>query len=63
MPCLRESGQPTLDDYVRHIDHALNVAGVDHVGIGTDGTITPVDDIATYLHYLGEAIESRKAAI
>lgn len=61
MPFLRESGQPTLDDYVRHIDHALNVAGVDHVGIGTDGTITQVDDIATYLHYLGEAIESRKA--
>ena len=62
MRFLRESGQPTLNDYVRHINHALNVASVDHVGIGTDGTITPVDDIATYLHYLGEAIESRKAA-
>ena len=62
MPFLRESGQPMLDDYVRHIAHALNVAGEDHVAIGTDGTITEVDDTATYLSYLGEAIQSRKAA-
>jgi membrane dipeptidase len=62
MPLLRESGQPTLDDYVRHIEHALHVAGEDHVAIGTDGTITEVDDIETYLHYLGEAVQSRKAA-
>lgn len=62
MPFLRESGQPTLDDYIRHIAHALNVAGEDHVAIGTDGTITEVDDTATYLSYLGEAIQSRKAA-
>ncbi len=26
----------TLKDYVDHIDHAVKVAGVDHVGIGTD---------------------------
>ncbi len=62
MPFLRESGQPTLEDYVRHIDHAINVAGGDHVAVGTDGTITQVDDIATYKHYLGEAIQSRKSA-
>lgn len=62
MPFLRESGQPGAEDYIRHIEHALNVVGADHVGLGTDGTITPVDDLATYLHYLGEAIQSRKAA-
>lgn len=62
MPFLRESGQPTLEDYVRHIDHALNVAGEEHVAIGTDGTITSVDDITTYLRYLGEEIQNRKAA-
>lgn len=28
--------KPTADDVVRHIDHAVNVAGVEHVGIGTD---------------------------
>ena len=26
----------TIDDYVDHIDHAVKVAGVDHVGIGSD---------------------------
>jgi membrane dipeptidase len=26
----------TLDDAVQHIDHAVKVAGVDHVGIGSD---------------------------
>jgi membrane dipeptidase len=26
----------TLKDYVDHIDHAVKVAGIDHVGIGTD---------------------------
>ena len=62
MPFLRESGQPNAEDYIRHIEHALNVLGTDHVGIGTDGTITQVDDLAAYLHYLGEAIQSRKAA-
>jgi len=62
MPFLRESGQPNMEDYVRHIEHALNVVGADHVGIGTDGTITQVDDLPTYLHYLGEAIQSRRAA-
>ncbi len=26
----------TVQDYVDHIDHIVNVAGIDHVGIGTD---------------------------
>jgi membrane dipeptidase len=26
----------TLDDVVAHIDHAVKIAGIDHVGIGTD---------------------------
>jgi membrane dipeptidase len=62
MPFLRSSGQPMLDDYVRHIEHAIQVAGIDHVALGTDGTVTAVDDLATYLHYLGEAVASRQAA-
>ena len=28
--------RPTPEDVVRHIDHAVNVGGIDHVGIGTD---------------------------
>lgn len=31
-------------DVVAHIEHAVNVAGEDHVGIGTDMPFTPFDD-------------------
>jgi membrane dipeptidase len=30
--------QPTLDDYMAHMMHALNVCGEEHVGIGSDTT-------------------------
>lgn len=33
---LREEGKATLDDFMRHLLHAIDVAGIDHVGIGTD---------------------------
>ena len=34
---LEEEGVPaTLDDAVRHLLHMIDVAGIDHVGIGTD---------------------------
>jgi membrane dipeptidase len=40
MPFLRTSGQPRADDLIRHIEHAVNMCGEDHVGIGTDGPLT-----------------------
>jgi membrane dipeptidase len=36
MPFLRQRGQPQREDLLRHIEHAANVCGEDHVGIGTD---------------------------
>lgn len=33
---LRKEGGATIDDAVRHIVHMVQVAGIDHVGIGTD---------------------------
>lgn len=36
MPFLRSRGQPVQEDLLRHLDHALNVCGEDHIGIGTD---------------------------
>jgi membrane dipeptidase len=39
MPFLRMSGQPGTEDLLRHIDHAVNVCGEDHVSIGTDGPL------------------------
>ena len=29
-------GMPTLDDYLRCLEHAINLVGIDHVGISTD---------------------------
>lgn len=28
--------RPTIDDFVRHLEHIVEVAGIDHVGFGTD---------------------------
>lgn len=35
--------QPTLDDYMAHMTHALSVCGEDHVGIGSDSELGPFD--------------------
>lgn len=35
--------QPTLDDYMAHLVHALSVCGEDHVGIGSDSDVAPWD--------------------
>jgi len=35
--------QPTVDDYMAHMEHALKVAGEDHVGVGSDVPIDPFD--------------------
>ena len=37
MPFLKAAGQPHADDVIRHLEHAVDVCGEDHVGIGTDG--------------------------
>ncbi len=40
IPFLRTSGQPHAEDLIRHIEHAVNIMGEDHVGLGTDGDVT-----------------------
>jgi membrane dipeptidase len=35
--------QPTVDDYMAHMEHALKVAGEEHVGVGSDVGIGPFD--------------------
>lgn len=42
-PYLRKEGQPMAADLVRHIEHAIKVCGEDHVGIGSDNTVSPVE--------------------
>lgn len=33
---LRKEGEATLEDFMQHLEHAITVAGIEHVGIGTD---------------------------
>ncbi len=33
---LRKEGEATIRDAVEHLNHAVTVVGIDHVGIGTD---------------------------
>jgi membrane dipeptidase len=42
MPYLRAQGQVMAEDVIKHIEYAVKVCGEDHVGIGTDGTISGV---------------------
>jgi membrane dipeptidase len=52
MSFLRRGGQPTAADLIAHIEHAVDVAGEDHVGLGTDGPISaaPMDEAFRAAH-------------
>lgn len=41
-PYLTKKAQPLAEDLVRHLEHAIQVCGEDHVGLGTDATLSPV---------------------
>jgi membrane dipeptidase len=43
MPFLRADSQPSGEDLIRHIEHVAKVAGEDHVGIGTDNGVLPLE--------------------
>ncbi|MEV6019072.1 MULTISPECIES: membrane dipeptidase [unclassified Streptomyces] len=62
MPFLNVSGHATAADVVEHIVHAVNVCGEDHVGIGTDGTVTSIDDLDAYRAHLAEHVALRRQA-
>lgn len=47
-PYLRTDTQPMAIDVIRHIEHAVNVSGEDHVGIGTDAGIAPIERTSEY---------------
>jgi membrane dipeptidase len=49
-PYLRTDTQPMAIDLIRHIEHAIDVAGEDHVGLGSDTSVAPVDRSGTFEH-------------
>ena len=60
MPYLRTQGQPMAEDVLRHLQHALDVCGEDHVGVGTDGTISPVAVTPEFQRKFAEEVNERK---
>jgi microsomal dipeptidase-like Zn-dependent dipeptidase len=53
-------GDATLDDFMRHLEHAIDVAGIDHVGIGTDfdgdGTVIGCKDASQLINITRELL-------
>ncbi len=62
MPFLDPRSVASAEDVVAHIEHAVNVCGEDHVGLGTDGGTTAVDDMGAYRQRIRKQIEDRRKA-
>lgn len=60
MPYLSKGKQPTAQDVVAHIEHALKVGGEDHVSLGTDGTVSPTELSPAYIEQFRETTRKRK---
>jgi membrane dipeptidase len=62
MPYLSEGRQPTAADIVRHLEHMVQVAGEDHVSIGTDGNISPTTVDEKYKEAFAKDTRERREA-
>ncbi len=60
MPFLAIDRQPTAEDLINHIEHAIKVCGEDHVGLGTDGTVPGMDDMPAYMQRHRKDVERRR---
>jgi membrane dipeptidase len=56
-PYLRRQGQQTAEDIIRHVEHAIKICGEDHVGLGSDATVSAVDITPEYAKENREMIE------
>lgn len=54
--------QPTMAVYLAHLLHALNVCGEDHVGIGSDASLTRFDTSPASMKEWNAQIAARKAS-
>ena len=62
MPFLVPNGRPMASDLLDHIEHAINVIGEDHVSIGTDGTVSQIDNLDDYKRAVRLEVEERVKA-
>jgi membrane dipeptidase len=62
MPYLNNGHQPTAENVIAHLEHAISVAGEDHVSIGTDGGVSPevIDD--AFRKNFAENVRARREA-
>ena len=60
---LRTDGMATIRDAMEHLDHAVRVMGIDHVGLGTDfdgdGGITGLANAAELINFTKALMERR----
>jgi microsomal dipeptidase-like Zn-dependent dipeptidase len=58
---LVKDGQATIDDAMRHLQHAIDVMGIDHVGLGTDfdgdGGICGLESSSELLHFTQQLLK------
>ena len=60
MPFLSIGVQSMAKDLIAHIEHALNVCGEDHVGIGTDNSLVGIDNMPKYREIIAAQVRMRK---
>jgi membrane dipeptidase len=53
-PFVKEAGEVTISDLVRHIDHFCSLGGVNHIGLGSD-----FDGIGTFITDLEDASKTQ----
>lgn len=61
MPFLRGTGQPTREDFAAHVEHAIQVCGEDHVGIGSDLSVTPLELTFDFRRTHADFVRERRA--
>jgi membrane dipeptidase len=54
-------GAPTIEMLMRQIDHAIKVCGADHVGIGSDLSVTPIEETPEYLREAKSFVDARRS--
>jgi membrane dipeptidase len=61
MPFLNAQGPARIEHFLQHVDHAVQVCGEDHVGVGSDNSITPTVADEAYRRLLMDFAVQRKS--
>lgn len=60
---LRKDGEATVIDAIEHLEHAIDIMGIDHVGIGTDfdgdGTVRGCADASELINFTMQLLRRR----